>query len=212
MMLGGEGTIEDENPVWVDFAHGLAPLMMPFAEIIAHAVGAGPARVLDVAAGPGMFRIQIAVQNPKAQVAALDWPAVLAVAAEKAEKFGVANRWTGIPGSALSVDYVTGFDVVLLTNFLHHFDQAYCVDILRRVHASLKPGGRAIMLESVPKPDRVTPPSSAAFRMTMMLNTSAGDAYALSQYEAMFGAAGFESTQLAPNGELPEQILVSIRR
>ncbi len=48
--------------------------------------------------------------------------------------------------------------------------------------------------------------------MTMMLNTPAGDAYTLSQYEAMFGAAGFESTQLVPTGELPEQILVSIRR
>ncbi len=212
MMLGGEGTIEDDNPVWVDFAHGMAPLMMPFAEIIAGIVGNGPARVLDVAAGHGMFGIQIAVQNPEAQIAALDWPAVLAVAAANAEKFGVAERWTGIPGSALSVDYGTGYDVVLLTNFLHHFDEASCVDILRRVHSSLKPGGRAITLEFVPNPDRVTPPSSAAFSMTMMLNTPAGDAYTLAQYESMFGAAGFESTQLVSTGELPEQILVSIRR
>lgn len=211
-ILGGEGTIEDESPIWVDFARGMAPLMMPFAEIIAGLVGPGPHRVLDVAAGHGMFGIQIAIQHPEAHIAALDWPAVLAVAAENAQHFGVADRWTGIPGSALNVDYGTGYDVVLLTNFLHHFDEAGCVDILRRVHASLQPGGRVITLEFVPNPDRVTPPSSAAFSMTMMLNTPSGDAYTLAQYETMFSAAGFESTHLIPTGELPEQILVSIRR
>ena len=210
MILGGEGTIEDESPVWIDFARGMAPMMMPFAGIIAGLFGAGPVRVLDVAAGHGMFGIQIAVQNPEAQIAALDWPSVLAVAAENAQNLGVADRWTGIPGSALSVDYGTGY-VVLLTNFLHHFDEAGCVDILRRVHASLKPGGRAITLEFVPNPDGVTPPSSAAFSMTMMLTTPAGDAYTLAQYEDMFGAAGFESTHLVPTGKLPEQILVSVR-
>ena len=169
MMLGGEGTIEDGNPVWVDFARGMAPLMMPFAGIIAGLVGTGPVRVLDVAAGHGMFGIQIAVQNPEAQVAALDWPAVLAVAAESAQHLGVADRWTGIPGNALSVDYGTGYDVVLLTNLLHHFVEAGCVDILRRLHASLKPGGRAITLEFVPNPDRVTPPTSPAFSIGRIL-------------------------------------------
>lgn len=210
-ILGGAGTIEDENPVWEDFARGMVPMMTPAAQFLAELAGPGPLRVLDIAAGHGIFGIHIAAKNPEAQITALDWPAVLKVAAENAERFGVAQRWTPLPGSALSVDYGSGYDLVLLTNFLHHFDEAGCIDILRRVHASLKPGGRVITLEFVPNSDRVTPPISAAFSMTMLLNTPAGDAYTLAQFESMFAAAGFASTEQVPTGHLPEQVLVSIR-
>jgi hypothetical protein len=29
--LGGEGTVEPENPVWVEFAHSMAPMIAPMA-------------------------------------------------------------------------------------------------------------------------------------------------------------------------------------
>lgn len=210
-ILGGAGTIEDENPVWEDFARGMVPMMTPPAQFIAELAGPGPLKVLDIAAGHGIFGIHIAAKNPEAEITALDWPAVLKVAAENAQRHGVAERWTPLPGSALSIDYGTGYDLVLLTNFLHHFDEADCIGILRRVHAALKPGGRVITLEFVPNPDRVTPPISAAFAMTMLLNTPAGDAYTLSQFESMFRAAGFASTEQVPTGPMPEQVLVSVR-
>ena len=38
-----------------------------------------------------------------------------------------------------------------------------CVGLLRKVHAALKPGGRAAALEFVPNEDRVTPPMAAGF-------------------------------------------------
>lgn len=211
-ILGGAGTIEDENPVWEDFARGMVPMMTPAAQFLAELAGSGPLRVLDIAAGHGVFGIHIAAKNPEAEITALDWPAVLKVAAENAARFGVAARWTPLPGSALSVDYGSGYDLVLLTNFLHHFDEAGCIDILRRVHASLKPGGRVITLEFVPNPDRVTPPISASFAMTMLLNTPSGDAYTFTQFESMFRAAGFASTEQVPTGPMPEQVLVSVRR
>lgn len=211
-ILGGAGTIEDENPVWEDFARGMVPMMTPPAQFLAELAGPGPLRVLDLAAGHGIFGIHIAARNPAAHITALDWPAVLAVAAENANRFGVADRWTPLPGSALAVDYGEGYDLVLLTNFLHHFDQAACINILRRVHASLKPGGRVLTLEFIPNPDRVTPPSSAAFAMTMLITTPSGDAYTLTQLQSMFAAAGFASTEQVPTGPLPQQVLVSIRR
>jgi hypothetical protein len=33
-------------------------------------------------------------------------------------------------GSAFDVDYGSGYDLVLLTNFLHHFDMATCEVLL----------------------------------------------------------------------------------
>src|SRR5947209_8560050 len=78
--VSAEGTVSVDNPVWVDFARGMAPIMRLPAELLADLVG-GPAeqtlRVLDVAAGHGLFGIAVARRHPRATVTALDWPAVL---------------------------------------------------------------------------------------------------------------------------------------
>ena len=61
-------------------------------------------------------------------------------------------------GDAFTVDWGTGYDVALMTNFLHHFDAATCTTLLKKVAASLKPGGRIAVLEFVPNEDRISPP------------------------------------------------------
>jgi hypothetical protein len=118
------GTVAPENPVWVKFARAMVPMMMPAAQQIAQIVNEGGGRelkVLDIAAGHGMFGITIARENPRASVVALDWPSVLEVAKENARAAGVADRYTTIEGSAFDADFGGGYDAVLLTNFLHHF-------------------------------------------------------------------------------------------
>jgi len=74
---------------------------------------------------------------------------------------------------------------VLITNFLHHFDPPTCTTFMRKVHAALKPGGRAAIAELVPNPDRVTPPTAAAFSMMMLATTPAGDAYTFAELESI---------------------------
>src|SRR5438132_1399036 len=78
-------------------------------------------KVLDISSGHGMFGIDVAKHNPQAHVYALDWKNVLEVARENAARFGVAERFHTIPGSAFDVDMGSGYDLVLLPNFLHHF-------------------------------------------------------------------------------------------
>jgi 2-polyprenyl-3-methyl-5-hydroxy-6-metoxy-1,4-benzoquinol methylase len=198
--------------VWVSFARSMAPLTIPTAEFIAGLTGAAegkPCTVLDIAAGHGMYGITLAKRNPKAQVVALDWPAVLEVAKENATKLGVADRHITKPGSAFETDFGDGYDFVLLTNILHHFDIPTCENLIRRVHAALKPSGKAITLEFVPNEDRVTPPMAAAFSLVMLAGTDAGDAYTFAQYEKMFRNAGFAKTTFLPVPEMPQQVLVS---
>ena len=77
----------------------------------------------------------------QAQVTGLDWAPVLRVALKNAEKAGVQDRYDMLPGSAFEVDFGGPYDVVLLTNFLHHFDKATSVGLLKKVRAALKPGG-----------------------------------------------------------------------
>jgi len=196
--LDQHGTMAPDNPVWVDFARSMAPMMMMPSQLIAQILGAGQRenwKVLDIAAGHGMFGIMIARQNPNAQIYAQDWRNVLEVARQNADRAGVASRYHTIPGSAFEVDFGTDYDVVLLTNFLHHFSKDTCVSLLKKVRAATKPGGRAVTLEFVPNEDRISPPGAAAFSMMMLVGTEAGDAYTESELEKMLAEAGFSNSQ-----------------
>jgi SAM-dependent methyltransferase len=195
--LPEEGSVSPDNPIWVTFARAMAPMMIPAAHAIAsHLPASGPLKVLDIAAGHGLFGITIAQRNPEAQIVALDWKAVLEVAKENAAKAGIDARYSTISGSAFDVDFGTGYDAVLVTNFLHHFDAPTNEALLRKVHAALKPGGKAITLEFVPNDDRVTPPVAARFAITMLSTTQRGDAYTFRELEAMYRNAGFTASDL----------------
>jgi hypothetical protein len=200
-MADGEGSISAENPIWVEFARSMAPLVTPSAEEVARVLDAAAGKkwkVLDLAGGHGMFGITLARHNPSAEIFAQDWAPVLTVATENARAAGVDARHHLIPGSAFEADFGTAYDVVLITNFLHHFDAATNETLLRKVRASLAPSGVVATLDFVPNEDRVSPPRAAGFGMMMLGMTPAGDVYTFSEYERMLRNAGFSSNELRP--------------
>ncbi len=156
----------------------------------------GPLRVLDIAAGHGQFGIAIAKRNPQAEITAVDWAPVLEVARSNAKAAGLDGRYRPIAGNALTVDVGRDYDVVLLTNFLHHFDRQTCTTFLSKVHDALRAGGRVAALEFVPNDDRVTPPQTAPFSMTMLALTPAGDAYTFAEFQQMLTEAGFHDATI----------------
>lgn len=212
-MLEEQGTVTPENPVWEDFARSMAAMMRQPAQDIADRIGVatmGPCKVLDIAAGHGIFGITLAEQNPEVEVHAVDWPNVLEIARQNAAAAGVAPaRYHLLPGSAFEVDFGDGYDLVLLTNFFHHFDPETCEGLMRKVHAALKDGGRAVTLEFVPNEDRVTPPAEAAFALVMLASTPSGDAYTFSEFDGMFRRAGFSRNEA--HQTTPGHIIVSYK-
>ena len=209
--LEGAGSVEPENPIWVQFAESMAPMMAPMAGPLGKVVLAGHSgamKVLDIAAGHGLFGIEVAKQNPQAHVTGLDWAPVLRVALKNAQKAGVGDRYTMLPGSAFEVEFGGPYDAVLLTNFLHHFDKATCVGLLKKVRAALKRGGKAATLEFVPNEDRVSPPMPAAFAMTMLASTASGDAYTFSDLSGMYAEAGFGDVQAHPIPMSPHTVVM----
>jgi 2-polyprenyl-3-methyl-5-hydroxy-6-metoxy-1,4-benzoquinol methylase len=210
--VSSEGnTVSEANPIWVEFARSMVPMMMPSAHLIADVLdvaSAGPIRVLDIAASHGIFGITIAQRNPAAEIVAVDWPSVLAVATENAQKMGVADRLHVNPGDAFSVDFGRGFDIVLFTNFLHHFDVETNIGLLRKAAAAMNPGGRVVILEMVPNEDRISPPLPAGFALTMLAGTPAGDAFTLRELQEMLTAAGF-GPATAHQTPTPEVVVVA---
>src|ERR1700682_742621 len=106
--VAGHAVLAPEHPVWVTFARAMAPLMAFPAELLADLLTTNPAansKVLDVAAGHGLYGIAFAKRNPTAQIVAVDWPNVLEAANENARAAGVENRFRPIAGDAFEVDY-----------------------------------------------------------------------------------------------------------
>ncbi|HKP46511.1 MAG TPA: class I SAM-dependent methyltransferase [Pyrinomonadaceae bacterium] len=212
--LPQEGTVSSDNPIWVSFARAMAPMMAMPAQQLARLVdpsGDQKLKILDIAAGHGLYGIAFATNNQQAQIVALDWANVLQVAKENAQKAGVGDRYSTIEGSAFDVDYGKEYDLVLLTNFLHHFDAETNEALLRKVYAALKDGGRAVTVEFVPNEDRITPPDAASFSVTMLGSTPSGDAYTFAEFEKMFANAGFKRSEIQPLPMSIEQVVISYK-
>lgn len=196
------GTIAPEHPIWLEFARGMAPMMRMPSQTLADLVPLeGALKVLDISASHGMWGMAFAQKHPRAQLVALDWAPVLELTRENAERAGLKDRFSTIAGNAFEVDLGSEYDVVLVPNFLHHFNKQDCVRFLKRVHAALREGGRVAIADFVPNPDRVSPPEAASFSFVMLASTPEGDAYTLQEFEEMLAGTGFravESHELPP--------------
>lgn len=209
--VGGEGSLAPEHPMWVEFARVMGPLLLTAVQTIVE-VTTPAGDVLDVASGHGRFGIALLESGAARTATALDWPNVLELARANAEAAGVLDRWRALPGNALTADLGGPYDTVLLPNFLHHFDADTCRGILMRVHASLRTGGRVVVVEYLPDDTRVSPSAAAWFAVQMLATTPAGDAYTLAEYTEFLGAAGFTEPSVHKVPGAARHVLVAERR
>lgn len=206
----GLANVAPDNPVWVKFARAMRAFTGASAQAVAADVAGWrktPAKVLDIAAGPGNFGIEIAKLMPAASIVALDWKPVLAVTEENARNAGVAERFSFLSGSAFEIDWGRGYDLVLLPNFLHHFDADGCIQILKKARASLAPGGQVAVIEFVPNEDRVSPEFAATFAWVMLATTPKGDAYTVRELSEMARSAGLAEVSVKPLPPSPSTLL-----
>ena len=118
-----------------------------------------------------------------------------------ADLAGLADRYKTTSGNAFEVDWGNNYDLILLPNILHHFDQDGCVHLLGKAKDSLSIDGSVFLIDIIPNPDRVSPPEQAAFALFMLATTPKGDAYTCAEFETMARTAELtlvDSMQLLP--------------
>ncbi len=208
----GLASVAPDNPVWIKFARAMVPFATPIAARTAdrmQARGLDPRRVLDIAASHGLYGIEVARRFPQAEVTALDWGAVLEVAREHVQAAGLSDRFRWIAGSAFEATLGGPYDVVLMPNFLHHFDEAACAAVLRRVLHALGPGGCVLAPDFVPDEDRASPPLPAMFAFLMLTTTPSGTAYTRRDFERICAAAGYGRVEFDSLAPAPQTLLVA---
>jgi SAM-dependent methyltransferase len=148
------------------------------------------ARILDIGCGSGAYSRLLARTSADVRVTAIDRPDVLERALRLAAGAGLDDQIEGRPGDLREVDWGAGYDLVLLSNLLHGYDEPDAVELLTRSARALAPGGRVAVLEFVIDPERPLDNAVAAFFSLQMLMTSGGRAYTLDEYGDQLRRAG----------------------
>jgi O-methyltransferase/methyltransferase family protein len=152
--------------------------------------------ILDLATGSGVWGIVLAEQFPQARVTAVDFPAVLEITKETAEKHGVADRFRFAGGDLLAADLGAKHDVAVLGHILHSEGEERSRRLLSKVFASLVAGGTIAIAEWLVNETRTAPPHSLMFAVNMLLHSSDGDTFSFEEISSWLSQAGFHGARL----------------
>ncbi|WP_449062505.1 SAM-dependent methyltransferase [Planomonospora algeriensis] len=111
-----------------------------------------PARLLDLGGGHARYSLAYCRRHPGLSVTVLDLPEALEPGRAAVEAAGLAERFTFLPGDLRTAEAPGGQDVVLLFNVLHGFPADTARALVGRAAGALRPGGRLIVMETLPDP------------------------------------------------------------
>jgi ubiquinone/menaquinone biosynthesis C-methylase UbiE len=185
---------------FAEFVEAIFPLSYAAAKALGERLGIPrakkPVSVLDLAAGSGVWGVALAEQSPQVRVSAVDWPPVLAVTERIAQRHGVANRLTTIPGDLLKARFGKNHQVATLGHILHSEGRARSRRLLKKTFAALAPGGTIAIMEFLVNNDRTDPLVGLLFAVNMLVNTEEGDTFSFEEISGWLREAGFTKPRL----------------
>ncbi|MGH9589443.1 MAG: methyltransferase [Terracidiphilus sp.] len=148
-------------------------------------------KVLDLAAGSGVWGIVLAQSAPQVRVSAVDWPGVLKITRRNAEKFGLGDRYTYREGDLQEADFGSGYQVATLGHILHSEGEARSRKLLAKTFDALASGGTIAIAEFLVNEDRSGPVNGLLFAVNMLVNTDEGNTWSFEEIARWLGDAGF---------------------
>jgi ubiquinone/menaquinone biosynthesis C-methylase UbiE len=176
-----------------NFVNDIFPMSYPAAQALARHFNANgaPVRVLDLAAGSGVWGIAIAQSSEQAHVTAVDWPGVIPVTRNTVARFGLADRFSYVEGDLLQADFGSGYNLATLGHILHSEGKERSLALLKKTFAVLASGGTIAIAEFLVNPDRTGPVNGLFFAVNMLVNTDSGDTYSFEEIAGWLAEAGF---------------------
>jgi precorrin-6B methylase 2 len=190
------------------FVNDIFPMSYPVAQALAahlelDKVSQEP-RVLDLAAGSGVWGIAQAQSCARVQVTAVDWPEVIPVTQATVGRFGLTERFSFVAGDLLQAEFGSGHHLATLGHILHSEGVERSKALLKKTFAALASQGTIAIAEFLVSSDRTGPLNGLIFAVNMLVNTDNGGTYSFEEIGEWLREAGFVNARLlATHGPSP---------
>lgn len=180
----------DGTEFFESFVEDLFAVGYPAARALAEALP-GRKRILDLAAGSGVWSIPLAQKLKDVRVTAVDWPGVLRTTRKVTARLGVAEQYEFRAGDLREADFGNGYDAAVLGQILHSEGAERSRSLLGKTFRALAPGGTIAIAEFLANDDRSGPPLAMLFAVNMLVNTKDGDTFTIPEISGWLTDAGF---------------------
>jgi ubiquinone/menaquinone biosynthesis C-methylase UbiE len=187
--------VEAGSEFFEKFVTDIFPMSYPSAQVLARHLqvneSSNEIRILDLAAGSGVWGIALAQNSERVRVTAVDWPEVISVTRKTVGRFGLSDRFSFVPGDLLNVKFGTAYNLAILGHILHSEGQDRSQALLAKTFDALAPGGTIAIAEFLVNSDRTGPLNALLFAVNMLVNTENGNTYSFEEIASWLLQAGF---------------------
>ncbi len=192
----------------------------PLATLCAPAIGkatealAGTGRkILDLGAGAAPWTLALAALDPSVTVTAVDLPGVAPVTRQAVAAAGREAQFELLEHDMFTLELEDDtFDLVILGNVCHLFDDYTNRTLLSRVARWVAPGGTVGIIDFLPNERRDGPRALALYSVELAQRKPAGQLYPFSSYAGWLRETGFERIERVELTACPPVALVRARR
>ena len=158
---------------------------------------AGRRELLDIAGGSGIYACCIVAHHRHVRATVFEKPPVDRVARRAIEGRGFGDRVSVAAGDMFSGPLPGGFDVHLISNVLHDWDVPVVKQLLAASFRALATDGMLVIHDAHLQPDKSGPLPVAAYS-AMLMHSTEGRCYSVSEMEEYLGEAGFGGIKWIP--------------
>jgi 2-hydroxy-4-(methylsulfanyl)butanoate S-methyltransferase len=155
----------------------------------------GRKRLLDVGGGSGAYSLAFCAANPQLSATILDFPQTIDTARRYAQEAGVASRIAHLAGNAITTDWPTGHDVILMSYLWSAVGDDDVRVLARRAMDALPPGGLVLVHDFMVDNAHEGPPFAAWYLLGSIFDNPRAVCLTPSYVEDVLRQIGFSVEQ-----------------
>lgn len=168
-------------------------------------------RLLDIGGASGTWTIAFLRACKSSRAVLLDLPQVIPLARKRLASEDLLDRVELASGDYNRDRLPSGCDLAWVSAIIHQNSMEQNLELFRRTHAALSPGGRIAIRDIVMEKNKVRPEAGALFAVNMLVNTKGGGTYTFNETKTALEKAGFVRVRLARRDSGMNAIIIAER-